>query len=103
MTNKLSSVVIPSGVKIIANHAFRNNQISSLTLPDTLTHINLRAFQANKLTSVEIPTSVTTISTYAFNSNPGLASLGGKVEGRFKGELSAVSVASDANIQLVSP
>ena len=103
MTNKLSSVVIPSGVKIIANHAFRNNQISSLTLPDTLTHINLRAFQANKLTSVEIPTSVTTISTYAFNSNPWLASLGGKVEGRFKGELSAVSVASDANIQLVSP
>ena len=103
MTNKLSSVVIPSGVKVIANHAFRNNQISSLTLPDTLTHINLRAFQANKLTSVEIPTSVTTISTYAFNSNPWLASLGGKVEGRFKGELSAVSVASDANIQLVSP
>ena len=103
MANKLSSVVIPTGVKVIANHAFRNNQISSLTLPDTLTHINLRAFQANKLTSVEIPTSVTTISTYAFNSNPWLASLGGKVEGRFKGELSAVSVASDANIQLVSP
>ena len=93
MTNKLNSVVIPSGVKIIASHAFRNNQISSLTLPNTLTHINLRAFQANRLSSVTIPTSVTTIGTYAFNSNPGLASLGGKVEGRFDGDPSRVTVA----------
>ena len=46
-------------------------------------YIGDAAFESNKLTSIVIPASVKTIGNRAFTNNPGLASLGGKVELRF--------------------
>ena len=99
--NQLTSVTIPNSVTSIGLAAFANNQLTSVTIPNSVTSIGLAAFTYNQLTSVTIPNSVTSIGTSAFSNNPGLASLGGKVEGRFNGDPSRVTVAWDANIQLV--
>ena len=99
--NKLTSVTIPNSVTSIGLAAFANNQLTSVTIPNSVTSIGLAAFTYNQLTSVTIPNSVTSIGTSAFSNNPGLASLGGKVEGRFNGNVSTINVASDANIKLV--
>ena len=100
--NQITSVDIPSSVTRINGRAFGNNQISSLTLPDSLTYIGDVAFESNKLTSVVIPASVKTIGNRAFGDNPGLASLGGKVELRFLWNPSAISIALSENVQLVA-
>ena len=99
--NQLTSVTFPNSVRSIKERAFYDNQLTSVTIPNSVTSIGLAAFTYNQLTSVTIPNSVTSIGTSAFSNNPGLASLGGKVEGRFNGDPSRVTVAWDANIQLV--
>ena len=99
--NQLTSVTLPNSVTSIGNLAFANNQLTSVTIPNSVTSIGDLAFAHNQLTSVTIPNSVTSIGNYAFYNNPGLPSLGGKVEGRFNGDPSRVTVASNANIQLV--
>ena len=50
-----------------------------------------------------IPTSVRRIESKAFARNPGVPSLGGKVEGRYSGNLGLVYTFSDANMQIVAP
>ena len=99
--NQLTSVTLPNSVTSIGVSAFAHNQLTSLTLPNAVTSIGTEAFSYNQLTSVTIPNSVTSIGAQAFYINPWLASLGGKVEGRFNGNVSTINVASDANIKLV--
>ena len=101
MNNKLTSLTLPNSVTSIGVSAFAHNQLTSLTLPNAVTSIGTEAFSHNQLTAVTIPNSVTSIGAQAFYINPWLASLGGKVEGRFNGNVSTINVASDANIKLV--
>ena len=101
MNNKLTSLTLPNSVTSIGVSAFAHNQLTSVTLPNAVTSIGTEAFSHNQLTAVTIPNSVTSIGAQAFYINPGLASLGGKVEGRFNGNVSTINVASDANIKLV--
>ena len=101
MNNKLTSLTLPNSVTSIGVSAFAHNQLTSVTLPNAVTSIGTEAFSHNQLTSVTIPNSVTSIGAQAFYINPWLASLGGKVEGRFNGNVSTINVASDANIKLV--
>ena len=99
--NKLTSVMLPNSVTSIGESVFQNNKLTSVTIPNSVTSIGNLAFAYNKLTSVTLSNSVTSIGTSAFSNNPGLASLGGKVEGRFNGNVSTINVVSDANIKLV--
>ncbi|MCG8342310.1 MAG: leucine-rich repeat domain-containing protein, partial [Chlorobiales bacterium] len=92
-TDKLTSVIIPNGVKSIGVEAFRENLLSSVTIPNTvnsieqdaflgnelteiifsmssnLTSIEGGVFKSNKLTSVTIPGGVTSIGNSAFSGN----------------------------------
>lgn len=67
--NQISSLVIPSSVKIINSSAFTENNISSLTLNEGLEYIGYDAFYKNRIQSVKVPSTVTTIEGYAFAEN----------------------------------
>ena len=71
-----ASVVIYEGVTTIPNDAYKNCAIlSSLLLPSTLLSIGDHAFYGTSLTSATIPNSVTTIGQYAFNNISTLTSV----------------------------
>ena len=58
---------IPDGVERIGEGVFQNSEITSLTLPSTLKVIERNAFSnCYRLTSVELPASITSIGDYAF-------------------------------------
>ena len=64
---KITSVVINSGVTSIGNSSFSNLSLTSITIPNSVTKIGDSAFfYCPRLTSVTIPNSVTTIGSSAF-------------------------------------
>jgi prepilin-type N-terminal cleavage/methylation domain-containing protein len=67
--NQLASVIIPSGVTTIQQSAFLTNQLTSVAIPNTVTTIGEYAFASNQLSTVTIPSSVTSIGNYAFTYN----------------------------------
>ncbi|GMO38022.1 MAG: hypothetical protein Ta2F_14220 [Termitinemataceae bacterium] len=66
---RLTSVVIPSTVKIIGINAFNGcTSLTSIAIPNSVTKIGVAAFRNCKsLTSISIPTSVTEIERNAFS------------------------------------
>lgn len=62
----LSSVSIPSSVKVISDGAFYDCSLSSITLPNSVTTIGNKAFYGCHFQSFTIPSSVTTIGDDAF-------------------------------------
>ncbi|PJJ78357.1 putative repeat protein (TIGR02543 family) [Salinibacterium amurskyense] len=65
----LTSVVIPSSVKVIGNSAFEANHLDSAVIPNSVTSIGNSAFNYNGMTTVTIGNSVETIGEYAFEGN----------------------------------
>lgn len=65
----LTSVDIPSSVKVIGDKAFSHNDLTSVEIPDSVEKIGDGAFMVNELTSVEIPGNVEKIGEDAFASN----------------------------------
>jgi hypothetical protein len=68
--NQLTSVTIPESITDISGWTFRNNRLAGVVLPRGLTHIGDRAFDNNRLTSIVIPDKVTSVETGAFANNP---------------------------------
>lgn len=68
--NNLScSVILPEGLKTIAERAFAwNNTLTSVSLPSTLETIGDNAFSSCPITSANISPHVTTIGSYAFSN-----------------------------------
>ncbi|MDR6555063.1 leucine-rich repeat protein [Paenibacillus qinlingensis] len=66
---KITSVIIPSSVKVIQTYGFRYTSLTSIDLPDGLLTIGSSAFENNPLTSVVFPDSVTMIGNYSFYMN----------------------------------
>ncbi len=65
---KITSVVINSGVTSIGNSSFLNLNLTSITIPNSVTEIGESAFSGcRSLTSVTIPDSVTSIGDWAFS------------------------------------
>ena len=74
---KLTSVVIPSGVTSISNLAFSKcNKLSKVQLPEGLTNIGNNAFSyCSALKYIDFPASITSIGTYAFYACSALTSV----------------------------
>ena len=66
---RFSNVLIPDGVKIIGEGAFKYcNALNQINIPDSIKTIESSAFEdCNSLTSIVIPNSVTSIGDNAFN------------------------------------
>ena len=67
---KLTTLIIPDGVKSIGNYAFSGcTSLTSITIPDGVTSIGEAAFDScTSLTSIVVSDSVTTIDKRAFNN-----------------------------------
>lgn len=65
----LTSVVIPSSVKVIGNSAFEANHLDSAVIPNSVTSLGDSAFNYNGMTTVTIGNSVESIGEYAFEDN----------------------------------
>ena len=66
---QLTSVTLPSSLRVIGYDGFARTSFTAIDLPSGLTTIGDYAFVENYLTSVTIPSSVTSISDGAFWSN----------------------------------
>ncbi|MDE7405982.1 MAG: leucine-rich repeat protein [Clostridiales bacterium] len=66
----LSTVVLPAGLKEIADNAFNGTAITSIELPDSVKRIGMGAFENSKLQSVTLPTATTVIGNRAFADTP---------------------------------
>ena len=67
---------IPDGVERIGEGVFQSSEITSLTLPSTLKVIESYAFSnCYRITSVELPASITSIGDYAFAFMSNLSSV----------------------------
>jgi hypothetical protein len=73
--NYLTSITLPANLQTIGNYAFVRCGMTSITLPASLETIGMRAFQAVPITSINIPASVTTIGELAFGFNSSLAEI----------------------------
>ena len=62
-------VVVPDGVKHIANSAFAKVSMQSLTLPDGLVSIGDSAFSGAKFKDITLPDSITDIGVLAFKDS----------------------------------
>jgi hypothetical protein len=72
----LVSVVIPEGVTVINENAFRNQRnLTSVTFPSTLQIIGWRAFQQSGLRTIRLPDSLRIIYHYAFSNNRNLTTI----------------------------
>ena len=96
--NSLSSLLIPSTLKVIDEHAFSSNRISNLEFEEGIEEIKSVAFTSNRLTEIYFPNSLKKIGYQAFASNSslelavlgsGLEELGGCV---FEGASAAFEV-----------
>ena len=68
-------VILPKGLRILDEEAFRNSGIESITIPEGITEIKGRLFYGcSNLTRVVLPTGVTTIGYEAF-SHSGIESI----------------------------
>ena len=64
---KITSVVINSGVTSIGKSSFSNLSLTSITIPNSVTKIGDCAFMAcSSMTNITIPNSITSIGRYAF-------------------------------------
>ena len=64
---KITSVVINSGVTSIGKSSFSNLSLTSITIPNSVTKIGDYAFMVcSSMTNITIPNSVTSIGRYAF-------------------------------------
>jgi hypothetical protein len=66
---QLTSVTLPSSLRVIGYDGFARTSFTSIVLPSGLTTIGSYAFVENYLTSVTIPSSVTSIGDGAFADN----------------------------------
>ena len=64
------SYVVPDGVEIIGDSAFRSTKLTSVLLPSGLREIGRKAFSYAAITSVLFPSSVKTIGDNAFEGTP---------------------------------
>lgn len=71
-----SHIIIPDGIEIIGDGAFKGKHFTSITIPSTVHTIGHYAFfGCKKLTSIDIPVGVITIGDYAFKGCKNLVAI----------------------------
>ena len=75
--SKITSVILPDGLKHIGAEAFAGcGKLESIIIPDSVTYIGDKAFDyCSSLKSIDIPNSVTHIGDYAFKNCASLKSI----------------------------
>lgn len=70
-TVEITSVVIPAGVTIIGNEAFKGqNKLTSVTIPNSVTTLGSSVFRGcTNLETIVIPNNITSIGDYAFSES----------------------------------
>lgn len=73
---KITSITIPSTVKVIGDYAFLSAAITSITIPSSVETIGLSSFNTSKVSSVvfDTPLSITSIGPSAFENTANLTS-----------------------------
>lgn len=66
---KLQTIILNDGLKVIEYHAISYTPLTDIVLPQSLQKIEAYAFVHNKLTNITIPENVTLIGMYAFAYN----------------------------------
>jgi len=67
--NNISSLEIPTSVRVIAGSAFSYNALTEIIIPATVDSLGSSAFYKNRLTSVELSESITEIPPLIFAEN----------------------------------
>lgn len=65
----LNKVIIPEGVKVIDENAFKSSSLKEIVLPNSLIEIKTGAFENNDLVNVELPQNITVLSERVFKDN----------------------------------
>ena len=68
--NIVENIVIPQGIVLIKDCAFKNNKkVKTLVIPDGITNIGKGAFSGcSKLTAISLPNNLKTISNKVFRN-----------------------------------
>lgn len=62
----IKEVILPEGVKIIGNEAFRYSELEKINFPSSLTSIGNASFYESRVQTAELPEGVTSIGELAF-------------------------------------
>lgn len=76
MGSNISTLVLPSGLKVIGDGALADTKLATIEIPATVTTIGMGAFSGcDRLTSIVIPATVTSVGDYAFMGCSALTSV----------------------------
>lgn len=73
--SQIKGIVLPDGIEVIGDHAFKNASIEYFNLPGSLSTIGAWAFENTQLTNVTLPWTITNVGEGAFYNIPTLTTV----------------------------
>lgn len=73
--SQIKGIVLPDGIEVIGDHAFKNASIEYFNLPGSLSTIGAWAFENTQLTNVTLPWTISNVGEGAFYNIPTLTTV----------------------------